>query len=267
MKRSVLAFIIVLLGLVPCYGQPDKESEFVIEDMPFPEGGLDAFKTWIKENNRYKKISDTIEESETVYVQFTVDTTGSLTNMLVVRGYEPVYDKEAIRLVGSCPIKWTAAKQNGIKVPVDFTMPISFLEVTSRAMMKKIEDRNKSIILKVNEEIFNKGNLSFADEVFAGYYNNDGGPEYIKERVNTLKTAFPDLRVSVQSVIVDGSLVAWRRDHYGTHKGEYMGFPPTGEQISWESIIISQMYDSVIVLEWGSSNLLEVLQKNMFETK
>lgn len=105
MKRSVVAFLFILLPFILCYGQPDKEQAFIIEDLPFPEGGRDAFESWINENNRYKKISDVTNDSEKVYVQFTVDTTGSLTRMVVVRGYEPVYDKEAIRLVGSCPIK------------------------------------------------------------------------------------------------------------------------------------------------------------------
>jgi TonB family protein len=265
MKRFVFAFIVFLLPLVPCYSQPDKVLLLSIEEMPFPEGGRDAFESWINDNNRYKKISDTIIESEKVYVQFTVDTTGSLTDVVIVRGYEPVYDKEAYRLIKSCPIKWIPAKQEGKKVAVVFTMPISFTEISSESI-KEIEERNKSLVLKANEEIFNKGNLDFADKVFARFYG-DRGPEYIKEYARSLKTAFPDLWVVAQLVIADGSLVAWRRDHFGTHQGEYMGFPPTGKRVSWQTIIISQIYDSVIVVEWGSSNLMEVLQKNKLENE
>jgi TonB family protein len=266
MKRFVFAFIVFLLAVIPCHSQPDKEPAVNIEDMPFPEGGIDAFKSWINDNNRYKKISDTINESEQVYVQFTVDTTGSLKDVVVVRGFEPAYDKEAVRLILSCPIKWTPAKREGKKVAVELTMPISFTEKTSKSI-KAIEKRNKSLILKANEEIFNNGNLAFADEVFASFYYNDRGPEYIKDRVSALKTAFPDLWVVVQPVLAEGSLVAWRRDHSGTHEGEYMGFPPTGKEIYWHSIIISHIVDSVIVAEWASSNMVEVLQKNKLENE
>lgn len=261
MKRFVFAFIAFLLPVIPCHSQPDKEPAVSIEEMPVSEGGVDAFKSWINDNNRYKMVSDTINESNKVYVQFTVDTTGSLTNMVVVRGFEPAYDKEAIRLIASCPIKWIPAKNEGKKVAVEFTMPISFTEKTSKSIIEEIEERNKSLILNANEEIFNNGNLAFADKVFARFYL-DRGPEYIKDYVRTLKTAFPDLWVGVQPIIAEGSLVAWRRDHFGTHQGEFMGFPPTGKDISWHSIIISHIVDSVIVVEWGSSNLMEVLQEN-----
>ena len=142
-------------------------------------------------------------------------------------------------------------------------MPISFKEKTSESI-KAIEERNKSLILKTNEELFSKGNLAFADNVFAKFYG-DRGPEYIKDYVRVMKAAFPDLWIDVQPIIAEGNMVAWRRDHLGTHQGEYMGFPPTGKEIRWQSIIISHIVDSVIVVEWGSSNLLEVLHKNKME--
>ena len=231
--------------------------------MPVPEGGIDAFKSWINDNTRYKQISDTVTEKYKVYVQFTVDTTGLLTDIVIVRGYAPMYDKEAHRLVSSCPIKWIPARHEGKKVAVQFTMPISFTEKASESI-KAIQERNKSLILKTNEELFNKGNLAFADKVFARYYR-DRGPEYIKDYVRALKKAFPDMWIDVQPLVAEGNMVAWKRDHFGTHQSEYMGFPPTGKDISWHSIIISHIVDSVIVVEWGSSNLMEVLQKNKLE--
>jgi TonB family protein len=260
MKRFVFAVIVFLLPVTVCHGQPDKEAAVSIEEMPVPEGGIEAFKSWINNNNRYKQISDTVTEKDKVYVQFTVDTDGSLTDIVIVRGYAPMYDKEAHRLVSSCPIKWIPAKHKGKNVATVFTMPVSFTEKTSESI-KAIEERNKSLILKANEELFIKGNMAFADKVFARFYR-DRGPEYIKDYVRTLKTAFPDLWIDVQPINAEGNQVAWRRNHFGTHQGDYMGFPPTGKEIYWHSIIISHIVDSVIVAEWGSSNLLEVLQEN-----
>ena len=83
MKRFVFAFIAFLLPLILCHGQPDKEPAVKIEEMPVPEGGIDAFKTWINDNNRLKNLTDTISENDKVYVQFTVDTTGLLTDTLM----------------------------------------------------------------------------------------------------------------------------------------------------------------------------------------
>ncbi len=140
MKKFVFAFIAFLLPLIPCHGQPDKEPAVSIEEMPVPEGGIDAFKTWINDNNRLKNISDTISENDKVFVQFTVDTTGLLTDIVIARGFAPMYDKEAHRLVSSCPIKWIPARHEGKNVAVPITMPILFTQKTSESI-KEIEER------------------------------------------------------------------------------------------------------------------------------
>jgi predicted ester cyclase len=243
-----------------CFGQQDRQGAISIDEMPVPEGGIDAFKSWINENNRFKIITDTVTESDRVYVQFTVDTSGSPKEIVIVRGYEPAYDKEAYRLITSCPVKWKPAMKEGKKVAVKFTMPIPYMHTTAESI-KAIEERCKSLVFNANKQIFNEGDLAFAEEVFASYYLGQG-PGYIKKRVTALKTAFPDLKVYVHPIVAKGNMVAWRREHVGTHQGEYMGFPPTRKQISWHSTIISQIVDMKIVHEWSSSNLMEVLQKN-----
>ena len=129
MKEIVLAFLAAMLFIVPCHSQPDKESKaLIIETMPAPVGGPDAFKTWIIENNRLLNASDTIDENDKVYVQFTVDTTGDITDVVIVRGFAPIYDKEAHRLVSTCPVKWKPAVSKGKKIAVPFTMPIYFVD-------------------------------------------------------------------------------------------------------------------------------------------
>jgi len=128
MKRFVFVFIVFLLPVISCNRQQDKEPEASIEEMPVPEGGIDAFQTWIDDNNRLKNISDTISENDKVYVQFTVDTTGLLTDIVIVRGFAPKYDKEAHRLVSSCPIKWLPARHEGRKVADQVTIPILFTQ-------------------------------------------------------------------------------------------------------------------------------------------
>ena len=129
MKEIVLALLAAMLFIVPCQSQPEKESQgFTIETMPAPLGGPDAFKTWINENNQLLNSSDTIDENDKVFVQFTVDTTGDITNVVIVRGFAPAYDKEAHRLVSTCPIQWKPALSKGKKVAVPFTMPIHFVD-------------------------------------------------------------------------------------------------------------------------------------------
>ena len=115
------------------------------------------------------------------------------------------------------------------------------------------------LIRQANDELLNKGNLDFADEVFAATYG-DRGPEGIKAFVTELRSAFPDLHVTVGEFVVEGDRVAWVRTHRGTHQGEYMGVPATGKTITWRAIIISRYLDNKIVEETGISDLLEHLE-------
>jgi hypothetical protein len=136
MKRSIYICIALLLLVNPCNSQPDTAYQFVIEEMPSVEGGRDAFMSWIDENNRLKNISDTLTEDDKVYVMYSVDTTGLLSDIMVVRGLAPPYDKEAYRLIKSCPLIWSPGKKQGKKVVVTFTMPISFYEAEHKSNKK-----------------------------------------------------------------------------------------------------------------------------------
>jgi|GEM_PF-2480256 len=61
----------------------------------------------------------------TVYVSFTVDTLGFVTDVKVVRGLQSDFDKEAIRVVSMLE-RWKPAENCGKHVPVQLTLPIRF---------------------------------------------------------------------------------------------------------------------------------------------
>lgn len=122
----------------------------------------------------------------------------------------------------------------------------------------------KKTLIQTNEELLNKGNLAFADQVFAAEYAGRG-PGQIKLFVRELRTAFPDLKVKVEPIVAEGNMVAWRREHTGTHKGTYKGFAPSNKTLQWNAIIISRYEAGKVVEEWGEDNLLEVLQRESKE--
>lgn len=129
------------------------------------------------------------------------------------------------------------------------------------------EERNKSSIIKSNDELLNKGNLSYADKIFTDNYAGEG-PEIIKRNLGDLRKAFPDIQVTIEPLIAEGNMAAWRRVHTGTHEGVYNGFQPTDKKITWQSIVITEYNeDGMILQEWGASDLNEklreaVIQKN-----
>jgi ketosteroid isomerase-like protein/predicted ester cyclase len=124
-----------------------------------------------------------------------------------------------------------------------------------------VEERNKSSVIEANDEMFNKGNLSHAEEVFTSDYVGEG-PEFIKKYIADLRTAFPDIQVSIEPIIAEGNMTAWRRTHTGTHEGVYNGFLPTDKKLTWESIIITEYDENGMILqEWSVNDLNEKLQE------
>ena len=65
-----------------------------------------------------------------------------------------------------------------------------------------------------------------------------------------LRNAFPDIKYTVEDMIEDGDKLVARWSAKGTHKGEFMGIPPTGRQVSFTGIEIIRVKDGKAVEEW-----------------
>lgn len=92
-----------------------------IEVKPDFPGGINKF---------YKFVGDNYQTPEEeglkgkVYVTFVVEKDGSLTDIKVIRDIGYGTGKEAIRVLKKCP-KWTPGEQNGKKVRVLYSLPIT----------------------------------------------------------------------------------------------------------------------------------------------
>lgn len=112
-----------------------------------------------------------------------------------------------------------------------------------------------------NDQLLNKGNVDFADSLFAKDYNNVG-PNIIKNYVNDIRTAFPDLHVAVETKMNHGNMQAWTRTHQGTQMAPIMGYMPINNHMSWQSTVITERNDQgMISKEWGGNNLVEQLER------
>ena len=98
---------------------------FIVEDMPEFPGGELALRKYIAENVRYPEMAKENDIQGTVYVRFVVDTDGSVSNVEVLRGVDPLLDKEAKRVVETLP-KWKPGRQRGKAVKVSHSVPIKF---------------------------------------------------------------------------------------------------------------------------------------------
>ncbi len=103
----------------------EDEIYVAVENMPEFPGGTAQLMKYLSSRIKYPTISQEMGTSGKVIVQFVVDKDGTITSPEVVRGVDPYLDKEALRVISTMP-KWKPGEQNGKKVRVKFTVPVSF---------------------------------------------------------------------------------------------------------------------------------------------
>ncbi len=89
-----------------------------------PEG-QEAFYKYISKNLKYPNAAVREQVEGRVYVQFIINTDGSLTDIEVTKGIGFGCDEEAVRIIKNAP-KWTPGKQRGKPVRVRMSLPIVF---------------------------------------------------------------------------------------------------------------------------------------------
>jgi len=67
------------------------------------------------------------------------------------------------------------------------------------------------------------------------------GPAGVREQLDTLLAAFPDLRVELEQVLASGDHVVTRIRLSGTHKGTFAGIAPTHKSVSWGVCSVSEI--------------------------
>ena len=98
----------------------------IVEQMPEFPGGMAALMKYLKENINYPRISRENGSQGKAFINFVVNTDGSIQDIEVLRSSsDPYLDKEALRVVGGMP-KWNPGKQAGKAVRVRFTLPVTF---------------------------------------------------------------------------------------------------------------------------------------------
>ena len=124
------------------------------------------------------------------------------------------------------------------------------------------EEKNKALARKFFEEAWGKGNLAAVDEFIAAEYvmypiasGLQPGPEGTKQAITTYRTAFPDLQVTVEDIFAAGDRVAFRWNFRGTHLGDWLGVPPTGNHMAATGISVYRMVGGKVVENWTNIDL------------
>jgi predicted ester cyclase len=132
---------------------------------------------------------------------------------------------------------------------------------------KMTVEQNKQIVIRFNNEFFEKGNTDIIKELFAENFVNhsappnsptDAGP--MVKFVMGLHHGFSDISVQILDIFGEGDKVCVRKTITATHSGEFMGKPATGKKIIINIFDIEVLKDGKITDRWNSSDFPQVLQ-------
>jgi len=115
-------------------------------------------------------------------------------------------------------------------------------------------------------EVMNTGNFGLLDELLVPEFVDHtpvGGVaptrEGLKASAKALRTAFPDIRYTIEDSIAYGDQIVHRLSATGTMTGEFMGVPPTGKRATWTEIHIGRGVNGRLTEHWGLANELSML--------
>jgi steroid delta-isomerase-like uncharacterized protein len=130
-------------------------------------------------------------------------------------------------------------------------------------------EQNKALVRKLVEEAINQGNISMIDELLIPDFIEHEelppgippGREAPKVLFTMLRSAFPDIKATIEHLIAEGDEVVLHMTWTGTHKGEFMGIPPTGKSISINVIDILGIAEGKFVEHWGVMDSMAMMQQ------
>jgi predicted ester cyclase len=124
----------------------------------------------------------------------------------------------------------------------------------------------KNKLERIPLEVFNEGNFGLIDELiapdFVEHYAQPGVPptrEGFKQFAMAYRSAFPDLRYTVEDTIDAGDKIVQRLTASGTMKGDLLGIPASGTRATWTEIHIGRVADGQLVEHWGLVDQLGML--------
>ena len=121
-------------------------------------------------------------------------------------------------------------------------------------------ETNKAVVRDYLTEL-DRGNFEIMDEVFAPEltFHFPGSPPMDRQAtmdfVKGAYSAFPDMQHTIEDLIAEGNRVVLRAMDRGTHKGEFLGLPGTGKQVTITAIAIFRMADGKIAEIWEEADL------------
>jgi steroid delta-isomerase-like uncharacterized protein len=131
-------------------------------------------------------------------------------------------------------------------------------------------EHNKELIRRIVEEMFNRGNLEVASEIFGPGFVDRGheqvagktdGPAGFANFVKMIRSALPDLHATIQKMVAEDDYVAMWNIATATQTGDLFGIPASGKKISMKDFHFFRFSGGKVVEHWNQLNVFEIMQQ------
>ncbi len=130
------------------------------------------------------------------------------------------------------------------------------------------DDRNREVTRRFSAEVWGQGNVALADELMAPdlvehtpFPAMAPGLDGHKQVLAMFRAAFPDLKVTVDKVIVEGDWTSLRWHGEGTHTGALMNIPATGRKVTITGIDQLKLEDGKIKERWAEMDTMGLMRQ------
>ena len=131
-----------------------------------------------------------------------------------------------------------------------------------------IAAHNKLLVERMHAELLERRDPAAVDEYFAPDFVSHNlppgfppGSEGVRQFFTTFAGALRDVKVTIDTIVAEGDLVAVRTTTRGTHTGALFGIPASGRQLAIDGTDIVRVEDDRIVEHWGLTNTVGALQQ------
>lgn len=131
-----------------------------------------------------------------------------------------------------------------------------------------MSEAHRELMRRMIEDVFATGDETLLAEVFApdvvDHHPAPGqapGRDGIAEVLRAFHAAFPDQRLALQGVVVDGDTAADWWEFTGTHTGPLLGVPPTGRRVTFRGCDVARIRDGRITEIWHVEELYQLPQQ------
>jgi len=130
-------------------------------------------------------------------------------------------------------------------------------------------ENNKNLITQFYNEVWGKGNLSFADQVFHQDYirhdlrpgNPIAGPEGQKKIAGDFRKAFPDLSIHLDLIFAADDFVAARWTMTVTQTGKWGEIEPTNKKATFSGVNLFRLEEGKVKEIWNHRDDLGLMQQ------